>query len=267
MVRGSLKLGCYAKRTQRPDAQSLYALSGQDGRLLKLEDGTTYKDDGSTMVSILETADLGGDSPNRKGLAGYTVGIYTTESDTVTMGYEVDQGVTRGEQMQEVFSEGSTFDSGQWDVAVFGGAGYQRIADVWMDRPDGAAVRLTVTHESDKPVAIKELSALVTPFGRLAGDIGPAGASAPTTPIAPVIPVVPGSETTTSNYYSGEVPLAEGGVTATVTDAALVGDYVPNIIPNWNTTLYLSALTDGTFTVNFNTPAPAGGVMRWSVTL
>lgn len=77
-------------------------------------------------------------------------------------------------------------------------------------------------------------------------------------PITAVTPVVGG------DYYSGEVSCTQGDTFATVTNVNLTGDYVPNVVPNWNTTTYITNLADGSFTVTFNTPAPDGGVLYWS---
>jgi hypothetical protein len=69
-------------------------------------------------------------------------------------------------------------------------------------------------------------------------------------------------------YYDGQQAVAEDAMSVTVTDSRLVGStYVPNIVPSWNTAVFLSSTITGQFTVVFNTAAPAGATLYWSVVI
>ena len=57
-------------------------------------------------------------------------------------------------------------------------------------------------------------------------------------------------------------------MSVTVPDTHLIGDtYVPTIVPSWNTTFYLSETITGSFTVVFNTAAPAGSTVYWRIVI
>lgn len=79
------------------------------------------------------------------------------------------------------------------------------------------------------------------------------------------VPLSVAATVAAGDYLSGAESLTEGDEYATITNASLTGDYVPNLTPSWNTTYYLTNRANGSFTVYFNTPAPSGGVLYWSV--
>ena len=62
---------------------------------------------------------------------------------------------------------GSRFDTGLWDTARWGGQIYTMDGGHWEDRPYGDKVRLTLTHTSTQPFAIKELAATMHVLGRI----------------------------------------------------------------------------------------------------
>jgi len=75
----------------------------------------------------------------------------------------------------------------------------------------------------------------------------------------------PGGTLGRGAYSLGQTDVAEGATSITVTLPIKNTWYIAKAMPNWNTIVYETIHTDQQFQVSFNTPAPAGGILRWIV--
>jgi hypothetical protein len=109
----------------------------------------------------------------------------------------------------------------------------------------------------------------ILPFvDRLALDLVGVQETVEEAPVAPVYIPYTGGIPHMGAYFDGRVSVSEGAISVTVTDEHLIGDtYVPTLVPSWNTTFYLSETINGSFTVIFNTTAPAGATLYWSIVI
>jgi hypothetical protein len=166
MVRDQLSIGCLMGQTQVPDQNELFAFSATEGRMLQWET-EIYSDGGRPIVSILTTADLEVGLPT-KVHEGYVYAVYAFGDDQVVVSYSADEGLQTGQQILTFTPSYSKWDSALWDVGTWG-AGYAYFMDYdhWEPRPFADKIRISLTHQTIRPFALKELGAVMHPLGRV----------------------------------------------------------------------------------------------------
>jgi len=167
MVRSTSGIECFFQQPQQPDEYELFGLLSTSAQIATLEVENVYTDLGGAMESILETADLDGNTRGNKTCNGYILGAYVSQDEDIPVMVKMDEGADSATETLSLIASGGRFDSGVWSSAVWGGARYILTHGYFTSRPTGSKGRLEVHHTGANPFAIKEASLVMGVHGRV----------------------------------------------------------------------------------------------------